>query len=153
MRCGLIFIFRGFTGGSAVKNSLDNAETWVWSLVQEDPPEKEIATLSSILAGKSHGQRTLAGYRPWSDKELEMTEQLSIHGMGEMNILDFLIWYIKDVPSHQRTPAKMCIMKLIFRKRIFSWVGGENAIKDSIRTIAEVWRRTKFLIIFDNMFV
>ena len=50
-----------------------------------------MAPHSSILAGKSHGQRTLAGYRPWSDKELEMTEQLSIHGMGEMNILDFLI--------------------------------------------------------------
>ena len=57
----------------------------------EVPLEMEMETHSSILAGKSHGQRTLAGYRPWSDKELEMTEQLSIHGMGEMNILDFLI--------------------------------------------------------------
>ena len=27
----------------------------------------------------SHGQRSLAGYSPWSCKELDMTEQLSIY--------------------------------------------------------------------------
>ena len=37
-------------------------ETRVWSLDQEDPLEKEIATCSSILAWKSHGQKNLAGY-------------------------------------------------------------------------------------------
>ena len=31
-------------------------ETWVSSLDQEDPLEKEMATHSSILIGKSHGQ-------------------------------------------------------------------------------------------------
>ena len=39
-------------------------ETVVWSLSQEGPLEKEIATQSSILAGKSCGQRSLAGYSP-----------------------------------------------------------------------------------------
>ena len=39
-------------------------ETQVQSLGQVDPLEKEIATDSSILAGKSHGQRNLAGYTP-----------------------------------------------------------------------------------------
>ena len=29
-----------------------------------DPPEKAVATHSSILAGKSHGQRSLEGYGP-----------------------------------------------------------------------------------------
>ena len=28
----------------------------------------------SILAGKSHGQRSLAGYSPWGRKESDMTE-------------------------------------------------------------------------------
>ena len=79
------------TGGSGVKNPPANSGDVGSIPGQEDPLEREMATHSSILAGKSHGQRTLAGYRPWSDKELEMTEQLSIHGMGEMNILDFLI--------------------------------------------------------------
>ena len=37
-------------------------ETQVRSLGWEDLLEKEMATLSSILAWKSHGQRSLAGY-------------------------------------------------------------------------------------------
>ena len=41
--------------------------------------EEEMATLSSILAGESHGQRSLAGYRPWGHKELDTTEWLSMH--------------------------------------------------------------------------
>ena len=36
--------------------------TWVLFLIWEDPLEKEMAIHSSILAGKSHGQRSLAGY-------------------------------------------------------------------------------------------
>ena len=37
-------------------------ETRVPSLGWEDPLEKEIATHSSTLPGKSHGQRSLVGY-------------------------------------------------------------------------------------------
>ena len=37
-------------------------ETRVWSLGQEDPLEKGMATHSSILAGEFHGQRSLVGY-------------------------------------------------------------------------------------------
>ena len=50
-------------------------ETLVWSLGQEDPLEKEMATHSSTL-GKFHGWRSLVGHSPWDCKELEMTEQL-----------------------------------------------------------------------------
>ena len=32
-----------------------------------------------FLPGESHGQRSLAGSSPWSGKELDMTEQLSLH--------------------------------------------------------------------------
>ena len=39
-------------------------ETWVQSLGQEDPLEKETATHSSFLPGKSHGWRSLVGYSP-----------------------------------------------------------------------------------------
>ena len=38
-----------------------------------DPLEKELATHSSILAGKSHGQRSLTGYSPRGGKELDTT--------------------------------------------------------------------------------
>ena len=51
-------------------------ETWVRSLGQEDPLEKEMATHSSTLAWKCHGQRSLVDYSPWDRKESDMTEQL-----------------------------------------------------------------------------
>ena len=51
-------------------------ETWVQSLGGEDLLEKEMATHSSILHGKSHGQRSLVDYSPWGHKELDTTEQL-----------------------------------------------------------------------------
>ena len=44
-----------------VKNPRAMQELWVRSLGQEGPVEKEMTTHSSILAGKSHGQRCLAG--------------------------------------------------------------------------------------------
>ena len=43
------------------------------SLGQEDSLEKEMATHSSILAGRIP-QRSLVGYSPWGHKELDMTE-------------------------------------------------------------------------------
>ena len=36
--------------------------------------EKAMATHSSFVPGKSHGQRSLVGYSPWGHKELDMTE-------------------------------------------------------------------------------
>ena len=60
----------GFPDGSVVKNPPLMQETWVQSLGQEDPLEKEMATPSSTLVGKSHGQRSLASYNPWYHKRI-----------------------------------------------------------------------------------
>ena len=65
----LAFAKLGFTivisGASLVAQQkrirLPMQEMWVRSLGREDPLEKEMATHSSILAGKFHGQRSLAG--------------------------------------------------------------------------------------------
>jgi len=68
---------KDFPGGSVVKNlpaMQEMQETWVQSLGWEDPLEEEMAAHSNILAGKSHGQRSLVGYSPWSCKESDMTE-------------------------------------------------------------------------------
>ena len=51
--------------GSVVKNppaSEEMQETQVRCLGQEGPLEEEMATHSSILAWRSHGQRSLVGY-------------------------------------------------------------------------------------------
>ena len=53
-------------------------ETRVQSLGGEEPPENGMATHSSILARKSHGQRSLVGYSPWGPKELDTAEQLTL---------------------------------------------------------------------------
>ena len=47
----------------------------VQSLGREDPPEKGMATNSSILPREFHGQRNLAGYSPWGPKESDTTER------------------------------------------------------------------------------
>ena len=58
-----------------VKNLPTMQETWVQSMGQEDPLEKEMETHSSTLARKSHGQRSLVDYGPWDRKESDMTER------------------------------------------------------------------------------
>ena len=57
-----------------VKNLPAMQETQVQSLGQEDPLEKGMATTPEFLPGEFHGQRSLAGYSPWSHKELDTTE-------------------------------------------------------------------------------
>ena len=58
-----------------VKNLLTVQVTWVRSLGEEDPLEKEIATHSSILAWRiPWTERSLLGYHPWGHIELNMTE-------------------------------------------------------------------------------
>ena len=53
-------------------------ETWVQSLGWEDPLEKGRLPTPVFLPGKSHRQRSLAGYSPWDHKESDMTEQLKL---------------------------------------------------------------------------
>ena len=54
-------------------------ETWVHSLDQEDLWRRAWQPTSVFLPGEFHGQRRLAGYSPWSRKELEPpTEQLTL---------------------------------------------------------------------------
>ena len=62
----------GFPGGSVVKNPpvmQETQEAQVQFLAWKDPMEKEMATHSSILAGKFHGQRSLVGYSSQGHKE------------------------------------------------------------------------------------
>ena len=51
-------------------------ETWVQSLSQEDPLEKEMATHSSTLAWRIPWREEPGSYSPWGHKELDTTERL-----------------------------------------------------------------------------
>ena len=63
-----------------VKNPPTMWETWVQSLGWQDPLEKGTATHSSILAWRIHGL-----YSPWGCKESDMTEQLSLSPVINVN--------------------------------------------------------------------
>ena len=64
-----------------VKSLPTTRETWVRSLGQEDPLEKEMATHS----WKTHGWRSLVGYSPWGRKDT--TEQIHF-SFRDRDILD-----------------------------------------------------------------
>ena len=52
-------------------------ETWVQSLGQKHSLEEGMATHSSILAWRTHGQRTLVGYNLWVAKSRTKLKQFS----------------------------------------------------------------------------
>ena len=72
---------QGFPGGSAVKNlpaMQEMQETWVRLLSQENPLKVGKAIHSSILAWRTHGQRSLMGYSPWGHKASDTTEEAEL---------------------------------------------------------------------------
>ena len=56
-------------------------ETWVLYLGQEDSWKENGNPLQypSIVPGEFHGQRSLAGYSPWSCKVSDMTGRLTYY--------------------------------------------------------------------------
>ena len=61
-----------------IKNLPAVQETRIQSLGQEDPWRREWQLTPVFLPGESHGQRSLAGYSPWSSTESDTTEQLTL---------------------------------------------------------------------------
>ena len=69
----------GFPDGAVVKNLPANARDA--GLTPELGRSLGVGNGNPLwysCLGKSHGQRSLAGYSPWGCKELETTEQLSM---------------------------------------------------------------------------
>ena len=64
---------------------------WVQSLGQEDPCRRKWQPTSVLLPGKSHRQRSLAGYSLCSRKELDTTEQLN-NSNKKCRIIDTQNW-------------------------------------------------------------
>ena len=60
-----------------VKNLPAMQQTWVQSLGQEDPLEKEVASHSCVLAWRISWTEEPGGLQSFGHKELDTTEQLS----------------------------------------------------------------------------
>ena len=68
----------GFPGGSMIKNPpamQELQEMQVQSLGWEASLRSVWQPIPVFLPGESHGQRSLAGYRPWGHKESDMIEK------------------------------------------------------------------------------
>ena len=61
-----------------VKNPPAMQETQVRPWIGKIPWRRERQPTPVFLPGKSHGQRCLAGYSPWSSKESDMTERITL---------------------------------------------------------------------------
>ena len=69
-----------FPGGLVSKESTCQCrrpgfDSWVGKI----PWRRKWQPIPVFLVGKSHGERSLAGYRPWGHKESDMTEWLNHH--------------------------------------------------------------------------
>ena len=62
-----------------IRASLVAQITWLSSWVKKVPWRRKWLPIPVFLPGDFHGQRSLVGYSPWGCKELDMTEQLSLH--------------------------------------------------------------------------
>ena len=108
----------GLPGGSEIKPLPAVRETWVWSLGQEDPLEKEMATHSSTLTWKI----------PWA----------TIHGVAQsvghdwatslsLSYLSYLLMKVKE--ESEKAGLKLYIqkMKIMASSPIASWqIDGET---------------------------
>ena len=61
-----------------VRNLPAMQETGLNPWVRKIPWRREWLPRHIFLSGEFHGQRRLAGYSPWGQKELDVTEQLTI---------------------------------------------------------------------------
>ena len=74
---------RDFSSGSASKESTCPCRRYrrcrfdPW--VRKSPWSRKWQPILVFLPGKSHGQKSLVGYSPWSCKELDMTECVCVH--------------------------------------------------------------------------
>ena len=69
---------KGFPGGSDGKESVCSERDLSSTPGSGIPSSTKWQPSSVFLPGESHGQRSLVGYSPWGDKELDTTEQLML---------------------------------------------------------------------------
>ena len=124
-----------------VKNLPAMQETWVCFWVWADPLENEMLPTPVFLPGKSHGQRSLAGYDSWSHKESDMTE-VTDTCTGRSSFMWILVMIFLDLTPQAMTTTTVEInmwdyikLKLLHSKRnhqqnenTIYWMG-ENTCK------------------------
>ena len=91
-------LWRASLVAQMVKNLPAVQETWVWSLGQEDPLEKEWQPTPAFLPREFQEQWSLVSYSPWGHKESD-TEKLSLSHLYIMKIQGEYDKYDKQFPQ------------------------------------------------------
>ena len=83
----------GFPGGSVVKNPPANAgdtrDAGSIPGLGRSLGERHGNWLQYFFPGESNGKRSVAGYNPWSHRELDMTEPAHTHTTKKLSILKY----------------------------------------------------------------
>ena len=93
-------IIGSLASGAVVKNPPANVGDIRDSgsiLGREVPLEEEMAIIPVFLPGKSHGQRSLAGYSPWGHKIQTQQQQIITGGVSDLSQLKFT-FHLPQVP-------------------------------------------------------
>ena len=69
-----VLVSSGFSGEDCLQFRRPTFDSWVRTI----PWRRKWQPTPVFLPGKSHGQRSLAGYSPWGRKELDTTGQLTL---------------------------------------------------------------------------
>ena len=122
-------------------------ETWVQSLGGEDPPEKEMATHSSILAWRIPWTEELGGLQSTGCKESDMTERLHFHFVAQLVKNPPAMWGdLGSFPRLGRSPDEGKGFPL-------QYSGLENSIGCIVHGVAKSWTRlSDFHFHFHNIF-
>ena len=86
--------FRASLVAQMVKSLPAVQKTWGWSLGREDSLERKWQPTPVFFPGKSHWQRSLAGYSPWRHEESDMTERLHF-----LSFFYYSISYLRPWPQ------------------------------------------------------
>ena len=82
----------GFSDDSVVKNPPAKQETHVYLWGGKVPWRRKWLPTPVSLPGKSHGQRSSAGYRPWGHRELDTTQHQHQHHQRESKDKSWKAW-------------------------------------------------------------
>ena len=97
-----------------------------------------------FLPGKFHGQRSLAGYSPWSHKESDMAEQLNSHTHTHTHTHTHVLYmYYIHIHTHTHTQVAQLVKNLPAMQETWVWsLGWEDTLEKGKATHSSIlaWR-------------
>ena len=120
-------------------------ERWYQSLYQEDPLEEGMATHSSTMLGKSHGQKSLVGYSAWSCKGSDTTKQLSTQPVKIVLCIKYYFLIQSQIYLYSFESRKFWQIKIISNSTPYIHLSSKHIHKLHARWHNHNWASWNFL--------